>query len=167
MYVGLGSRLKNMVKFKGDALAALAVDPEASEDFVQLLSEKEIWLLGLPERGQLESDDVTDETIGDYMEEGAWELDAVKTMDQFNLYTIELEGHKVIPVFSSQKFIGEFVANLDTEHVTAFHSIRVPSEYLFDDRFAEAHLVLNFNTQAQRHVTVDERLQLKEILAAR
>jgi hypothetical protein len=148
-------------KVTTDALAELALDPARNDEFLRTLVRSHIWIM---EEGKaMDTDAPTPEEAIEHIKRGAAALEAVESADQIQIYLHAVEGHSILPLFSSTDFLQGFVQTLRMDRITGFGGLSVPFTYLLNPEFAKNHFFLNPNTTASRHITVDDRRRLMEM----
>jgi len=144
-----------------DPLAELALDPTRNDDFLRTLVRSHIWIM---EQGKaMGTETPTQGEAMEHIKRGMEELDAVQSADQIQVYLHTVEGQAILPFFSSPDFFQGFVQTLRMDRITGFGGLSVPFTYLLNQQFAKNHFVLNPNTTAQRHITVEDRRRLMEL----
>ena len=148
-------------KVTTDPLAELGLDPARKDEFLRTLVRSQVWIM---EQGRaMETDSPTQAEALEHVRRGMETFGAVESADQIQIYIHTVEGQPILPVFSSPDFLQGFVQTLRLDHITCYGGLSVPFTYLLNRQFAKNHFLLNPNTTAQRHVTVDDRKRLMEL----
>jgi len=141
--------------------AELGLDTTRNDVFLRSLVKSQVWIMG--EGSAMEMGAPTQAQALDHAKRSMEHLSAVESADQIQIYIHTLEGQAILPFFSSADFMQEFVQTLRLDHITCYEGMSVPFTYLLKGEFAKNHFVLNLNSTAQRHVTVDDRKRLMEL----
>ncbi len=148
-------------KNQTDRLAELALDSTNRDEFLRTLLTSDVWIM---EEGKEISTDAPSEGVAlDHIRTGMKNLDAVESVEQIKIYIHLVEGQPILPFFSSPEFFEAFVKSLPAERITTFAGMSVRFPFLLNQQFINNHFILNPNTTAQRHVTVDDRKRLLEL----
>lgn len=144
-----------------DEVARLAADPQRNDEFLRALLQSNIFILS--RAGELATNDPTEDQVLAQLEESACALQGIASLEQVQVLTYDLQGHTILPFFSSQSFMEAFVQSRPTEAGSLFHTFELQFTYLLHEQFASCHLVLNPYTSAQRYVTAADRKKLFEL----
>ena len=151
-------------KFRGqqnDELTRLAADPASNNEFLQALVNSRVFVLG---EGSELSTEITEAKLLEHIEQNAQALQSVESADQLQIYTYDLQGHPVLPFFSSNFFVEHFVQSLKIDKIILFDAVQIPFTFLLNEEFLKFNFLLNASAESGRHVSVGDRNKLYDLI---
>jgi len=151
-------------KEPADQLALLGADESRDAEFVDLLSKSSIWLLG--DEQELKVENPTEAEFLGHIKQGMEETASATALENIKFYTYPLDQHTVLPLFSSQDFIGTFIENGKFQRVTSFQGLQLHSSILLREDLLKLPAVMNPNSKFTRLITAENKIALAKALSA-
>ena len=158
--------LKKLLRNKvvADTLACLGSNQSRTDEFIQSFAQSTIWVLGTGDNSEILTEVATQKELLDHIERGIQELQGMEKTDQTHIYEYSLEGHTILPIFSSMEMMQAYVQNMKLERVKTFQGLGIDSKVLLGAQFAAKRLVLNPETPYQRYLSSSDREALRLII---
>ena len=132
-----------------------------TDDFLRKLLQSQVFVLS--KGSESSPDNVGQDQLLAHVKENAEGLKKIMSADSVKLFTYDLDGHEILPFFSSEALVRPFIQGLGIKTATGFYIFGIQFKPLLGPGFVKCHFVLNPNSPSQRHVSVSDRKRLCEL----
>ncbi len=145
-----------------DPLAALAIDPDRSVEFVARLADSRIWLLAFGQQGTPNTERLSHDELLGLVAQNRKDLDDVGNEDSIVPFNFRRGSFQVLPFFSSVALAENFLAKENPKIRVIHRPFRIQAGFLTEPGLDKFRLVLNMDSSSERPLTSDERESLRQ-----